>query len=267
MADVDNHETEIADLEKQMSEIEEKLEKLGKTDDSESDKLAKGADDESDDDVKKEEEPLKRVRLSKKTDDETKKAWPKKSKAADAEDEDEDMAEDAADGCKKADVKKAADDESVVIEGQQILKSAVGEASFAIFKASEARLAKAEQEIAKERDLRETAEFQKRADDLYSHVPGTVEERGALLKAISKMDKTVKKSFETILTHSEKLAKAAFDTVGVKGPVSNDVKKGAQDFEAKVSEIRKRDNCSRADAMTKARAEHEDLFKAYQASN
>lgn len=159
-------------------------------------------------------------------------------------------------------------DESVVIEGQTICKSAVGESTFNVMKAQAARIAKSEKDIADANDRALMADLKKRADEKYAHVPGSTEERAAMLKAIEAMEPEVKKSFLAVLEQSEKLAKAGFDTLGHgNGKGEKDtvtITKAARDFETKVAEIRKRDNSSRTVALAKARTEHPDLFKAYQ---
>ena len=173
-----------------------------------------------------------------------------------------------ADAVKKAaaevEAKKAAaaNDETITIAGQTIAKSVVGAAQFAIIKSQSEEITKAKEDIAKERDLREMAELRKRADDSYPHVPGTTDERALMLKALAPLDEKVRKSFEAVLTQSEKLAKAAFEMVGSNGGKDN---ANGQTFEKKISEIRKRDNSTRTEALAKARDEHPDDFAAYQA--
>ena len=88
-----------------------------------------------------------------------------------------------------------------------------------------------------------------------------------MLKTMEGMPEAIRKSFEKVLEQSEKLAKAGFDTIGSSDPGKNlnpSVAKAKTDFDAKVSEIAKRDSCSKQDAMSKARKEFPDLFKAYQ---
>jgi hypothetical protein len=258
MADNDRG-TEIAELEKQVTDLEAKIAKLD------------ASGDETGDDVKKTK--VERVRLS--------KAFGKTKKDEEADDEEPDADEDDWSERFASKTKKAAEaemkkgeDESVTIEGQTIAKSAVGEAAFAVLKVqadqvkkSNERLEKAEAEIAKERDLRETAELKKRADDEFPHVPGTLDERASMLKALGKMDEAVQKTFTAALTQAEKLAKSAFDRVGMNGGDMEALKKGAKGFEDKVSEIRKRDECTRTEAMERARKEDPDSFKAYQSAN
>lgn len=161
---------------------------------------------------------------------------------------------------------KAAD-ETVTLSGRTISKRAVGEDTFEILKSQAAEIAKANASMAKEIEKRETTEFQKRADDEYSHVPGTAEERGNMLRAISKMDEPLRKSFEAALGSAEKLAKAGFDKLGHKGdkPGDESIAKQARDFESRLDKVRSDfPKLSRSEALSKARRENPDLFKAYQ---
>lgn len=160
-------------------------------------------------------------------------------------------------------------DDTVVIEGETIRKSVVGESTFKVMKAQAARLAKQEKDIELEKAARINAEFTKAADDKYAHVPGSVQERADMLIAIDKMAEPLKKSFLAVFEQSEKLAKGAFDTVGHAGggskqPGETKIAKAVSDFTAKAAEIGARDKLSKTAAFAKARKEHPDLFKAYQ---
>lgn len=168
-------------------------------------------------------------------------------------------------------------EESVVIEGQTIKKSVVGDAPFAVMKAQAERIAKTEADLAKQRQEAAMAKLEKQAEDEFKHVPGTVQERAQMLEVIGKQDEGLKKAFLAVFTQSEKLAKAGFGKVGVGDGGSDDlskrrgsgggdskISKAQRDFDAKVNEIRKRDKCSQTDAFSKARKEEPDLFKAYQ---
>lgn len=149
---------------------------------------------------------------------------------------------------KKKKEEMAKSDETVVISGQTLSKSAVGEATFAILKAQEDRLAKAE-------EAAELAKFEKKASDEFKHIPGTDLEKAALLKSISK-DAENGPKIEALLKSLEAHNAKAFETVGVsKGSDA------AQTQEAKVAEIVKRDNVSKARAMEIAVAEAPELFK------
>lgn len=160
-----------------------------------------------------------------------------------------------------------ANDEVATIEGRVISKRAVGADAFEILKAQAARIAKSEADMAREIEKRETVEFQKRAQESYAHIPGTLEERGNILRALSKMDEPLRKSFETIIESAEKLSKAGFDKIGTKAgrPGDESIEKKARDFESRFDKVRVDfPKLTRADALAKARRENPDLFKAYQ---
>jgi hypothetical protein len=114
----------------------------------------------------------------------------------------------------KAIGKAVENDEVLKFDGAEIRKSAVGEAQFAFMKSQQARIAKQDEEIAKERDARVMSDLRKRADDEFSHVPGSTDERAAMLKALNGMDEAVRKSFEAVLKAHEEVVKNAFNTMG-----------------------------------------------------
>jgi len=60
------------------------------------------------------------------------------------------------------------------------------------------------------------------------------------------------------------LAKAAFQNHGLSKADIDGAPKSGQAFEAKIAEIQKRDSCTRIDAMSKARKEDPEGFKAFQ---
>lgn len=72
--------------------------------------------------------------------------------------------------------------------------------------------------------------------------------------------KDILKSLDTM----NKARTGLFKTLGDGGgdEPSGDLKKAQNDFDGKVAEIAKRDNITKSAAMSKARVEHEDLFKA-----
>jgi hypothetical protein len=163
--------------------------------------------------------------------------------------------------------KKAESDETVQIDGQTIKKSAVGEGVFQVLKAQSDRIAKTEKDLSAQKEANDKITFEKAAEDKYPHVPGTAEERGKMLKAVSEIkDEAVRKLFDKVFEQSEKLAKNAFGKLGSdnSGTEKDQINKAAHDFTAKVNEIKGRDKCTQGEALAKARKEHPDLFKAYQ---
>jgi hypothetical protein len=160
-------------------------------------------------------------------------------------------------------------DETVTIEGRTIRKSVVGADQFEIFKATAARIEKQDKEIASERDLRKNAEFTKVAEDKLGDLPGEITAKVAVLKALEPIPAEVRKTLDAMLDAGAKAIKSAFDRLGSgdgKG-LSPSLQKARQAFEGKVSEIAKRDNISKTAAMSKARSEFPDEFKAYQGEN
>ena len=177
------------------------------------------------------------------------------AKAAAACADKETMTEQIAGMKKQLDEAVAKADETVKIAGtdQVVKRSEVGAVSFDIIKAQEARVVKAEAE--------------KRAEAEFGHVPGTMAEKGSLIAHMATAPEDVRKTFETIISTAEKIAKGAFDTLGAKGDgtafAAPSVQKARQDFMGKVSEIMGRDKCSKMVAMEKAEREFPDVFKAY----
>lgn len=148
----------------------------------------------------------------------------------------------------KAELAKA-NDETITVGGQELRKSEVGDANFAVAKAL--------------RDERDLAKFEKRADAEFGHVPGTTAEKAELLKAIEAMPDEAKKAAEAILTAHEKMVAAGFERLGTGAlPLTATEKAATDGFNAKVQEIAKRDNIPLSSAMSKARREFPEDFAA-----
>lgn len=139
-----------------------------------------------------------------------------------------------------------ATDETFKVGDREIKKSAVGEDMFAVMKAQE--------------DRAELATLEKRAAGDFAHVPGTPAEKAQVLKAVAVLPEDVRKTFESIIGAAEKMAKAGFDRLGGNNGPTPSAKVAQESFEQKVDEIAKRDSIPRHEAMSKARAEHADLF-------
>jgi len=154
-------------------------------------------------------------------------------------------------------------DEIVEINGEKISKLAVGAAVFNVLKSQAADIKKQADDLKIEKERRETAELTKVAEDQLGSFVGTVEDKVDLLRALTSIPEKARETLDKMLKAGGGALKVAFDTVGHK---NEKAAKSAQDFETKVAEIRKRDSCTRQDAMTKARKEHPEAFKAYQES-
>lgn len=164
----------------------------------------------------------------------------------------------AAEEKKKKKDEMAKNDETIVVAGQTIAKSEVGEGQFAIFKAQAEQIAKAEERIAKAEEAAEFARLEKRAADEFKHLPGSSSDHAKMLKAIDGLSDTeVAKAFEGLMKAHD-LAKAeAFKSVGFSKSADE-----AVTFDAKVNEIQKRDNISKSRAMELAAQEHPELVEA-----
>lgn len=80
--------------------------------------------------------------------------------------------------------KRAADDELITVAGVTVKKSAVGDGVFAIMKAQQVRIDKADEDIRKAREREERQQLVKRAKEELPNLPGSDEEKADLLKAV-----------------------------------------------------------------------------------
>lgn len=123
---------------------------------------------------------------------------------------------DSKNGIKKPEAEILANDETFEMNGKTIKKSAVGEDVFFILKAQMEENRATKEALAKERDAREMQELAKQAKGLYPNLPCKDIEKAAVLKAMSTMPESTKKTLETMLKAGDeglKLSKA-FDEVG-----------------------------------------------------
>ena len=254
--DDDDDDDDDDEINKALSFVEGVLSKVKK-------KPSDGDDDDDDDEIDKALEVLNVIKSKKKLvdaddDGDKKDNW--------SEESDKKKMKKLSSKEKKKQMKKnleqpasfESDGESLTFDGRCIAKADIGDDLFGVIKAQSERITKAEND-------RLMAELRKRADDEYSHVAGSTDERASILKALGGLPESDRKAFEKVLQANEKLAKMAFAGVGFSGRGNpDDIKKNGADFLAKVNEIKARDKLDRAGAMTKARQEHPDLFKAYQ---
>lgn len=129
-----------------------------------------------------------------------------------------------------------------------------------------AKRADESEKIAKaEREKRETTELTKRAEEtlkLYSDDVAKLGDKVEVLRAIDKIeDEGVRKAALGMLEVGSKAIEAAFKSIGHQ---DEKVRKSAEDFNKRVSEIAARDKISKAAAMRKARTECPEEYAAYQ---
>lgn len=164
---------------------------------------------------------------------------------------------------RKKESKKSLDNDEVLeVAGRSIRKSIVGDDQFAVIKHQQEESVQLNKALTEERDRRVTVELTKKAETDLSHMPGTTEEKVAALKVLGDMDAEARKALETMLAAGDKAVSAAFKTIG-----HGDGSKGDPDaaaFSKRISEVKKRDECTQNEALAKAREEFPEEFKAYQ---
>lgn len=162
---------------------------------------------------------------------------------------------------KKKEMEMKKNDETVEVSGQLISKSAVGEETFAVFKAQAEAIAKAEERIAKAEEAAEMAKLEKRAAEEFKHIPGTASDVAKMLKALGGMEEDVAKSFEAVLKSVDEKNAEAFKTIGFSK--SNRDTSGAEaTIEKSAEEIRKSfPALTKEQALVKAYEMHPELVK------
>lgn len=163
---------------------------------------------------------------------------------------------------RKAEVAKLkAGEETIVVSGVTIKKSATDPAVFEIMKAQQEQLDESKLAIEKSRDEAETARIEKRVSTEFLHVPGKPADLAKVFKAAAKMPIEVQTIFETVMKAAEQMAARGFEKIGLS---IGEIRKGQEPFNAKVQEIMTVRKISKADAMVAAAQEHPDLYQAFQ---
>lgn len=108
-------------------------------------------------------------------------------------------------------------EETLEINGTLINKAAIGADMFEVLKSQQAQIQKQEAETKMARDLAIQATFVKRASDDYSHVPGTADQIGTLLRETADISKASKDTLEAVLIALEKSNASAFVPKGHAG--------------------------------------------------
>lgn len=108
-------------------------------------------------------------------------------------------------------------DEVLEVNGAQIYKSAVGDNLFEVLKEQQEEIKKQAAEVHKAREIAMLAGFVKKAQSDYSHVPGTPEQVGQLLRETADLSKSAQETFSAILKALENANAEAFTTKGAGG--------------------------------------------------
>lgn len=143
-------------------------------------------------------------------------------------------------------------DETIVVDGESVSKSAVGDAMFAVLK----RQSDLEAQVAKANESVEMARLEKRAVEEFGKMAGTPTEIANVLKSLKSLDETVVKFVEGLMTKENELAKKASETIGTK----QDAVAKADTMDKAVAEIMKRDNVTKRVAMELIVSERPELF-------
>lgn len=158
--------------------------------------------------------------------------------------------------------KRKAADETVVVAGVQVRKSAVGEATFNILKAQQKQIEDGAEAIKKANEATENASIAKRVQDEFANLAGKPEDTAKVLKHIASAPADVKTALDTILKSAQQLAKLGFNRLGHGD--GRELKKGQKPFLDAVDKIMAQDKITKSAAMTKAAEQHPDLYEAYQ---
>lgn len=114
-----------------------------------------------------------------------------------------------------AQVKKAQEgDEQLIVAGVPVLKSDVGDSMFAILKAQQEENDKLRKKNEKAAEIAVAKAFQSEAERTYPHLPGSVEHKGALLKAIDGMPSEEKTASLALLKAADEALAKGFDEEG-----------------------------------------------------
>lgn len=117
-------------------------------------------------------------------------------------------------------------------------------------------------DLAKIRSENAELAISKRVTDDLGALPNAIA-AGHLLKAADAIkDEAVRKDAVKLLKSANEAIGMLANGSGHGGGEGNEIAKASRDFDSKVAEIRKRDDCSRVEAMQTARTEHPDIFKA-----
>lgn len=163
--------------------------------------------------------------------------------------------------------KRETNDETIMVAGQQVRKSAVGEHVFAVMKAQAEQAERDREELRKANDERLNAELKSIVETSFASLPGTVDERVAALKAIRQIEnETARKNIEAVYEIAEKSNSALFNSVGKSYSYTpsngvSDVNKAYDEFNTKVQEVAKSFGLKEIDAIKRVSAENPELVE------
>ncbi len=132
------------------------------------------------------------------------------------------------------------DGETLIVAGQTIKKSEVGAVMFGVLKAQNAQISTISALLTSTTTALETETFAKRAELEYPYLPGTREEKGAMLAEIEKLPEVAKRATLASLKAASEAIKYQSTEVGVGGVGTGEPGAGtaAAEMEALVTKYR-----------------------------
>ena len=183
------------------------------------------------------------------------------------EEADETSAEAQAEGDKPATGNPFAKKKPVAKEENVTTETATPEVvTKADFEAVQKRAEDAEKIAKEERDMRERAESVAKAEKEFAHLPGTSQDKGAMLHELRKsVTPELFSKVESVFKSAEEMAAKSvlFTSMGSAGS-SNGAGSAYAEIEAKAAELRKSDpKLTEAQAITKATSDNPELYRRY----
>lgn len=165
-------------------------------------------------------------------------------------------------------MEKRSSDESITVDGEIVYKSVVGDVAFRVMKSQQAALAtSAEKQSALEKSLR-VQRFQKQADEDFSRLPGTSEERATALMAIEDIkDEGARASIHKMLQAGQQAIEKGVAHPETGHSEHREGAGGSTEAEKQMEELAKsiseRDSISYEQGFAKAMSENPKLYRDY----
>jgi hypothetical protein len=138
-------------------------------------------------------------------------------------------------------------DETIELEGATIKKSEVGEGAFAVMKAQQERIDRAEKVAKEEREIRLQKELEDRAKVMFPNLKGSTEDKAQLLKSIEELPEGIKEQQLSMLKAADAAMSKAFKEIGQGGTIQGDAN---QQLDALAKKYSKEHDVSFAKAYT-----------------
>ena len=151
-------------------------------------------------------------------------------------------------------------DEVLEVAGAQVHKSAVGDALFGVLKQQQEEIQRQANEVNKAREIAMLAGFVKKAQSEYSHLPGSAEQVGQLLRETADLSKSAQETLGSILKALETSSAEAFVTKGASGSGDGD-KTVVEKLDALTKAHAEKNNLDYATAYAQVIEKNADLYE------